>query len=222
MLHSGKPESTSAANKRIIRTGGVRVLGKAAPKPQIHVVQNTVVTQQQKVPDTSNSNSDSTPVNEKPTHDIIENAHKDSSEKLQKDIPEKENEKEEVENENAEKEKENNDKPDGEVQRTAQPKKEPRKKRHHHMLSSEVKPVSKEPSESALKMTKQPPAEKPIPVPRTVPTPKTETVANEERDEEDIDNVNTTAVTDVHDEVCSTPPSSGAQSPDSMQVRKVV
>lgn len=225
MLYSGKPESTSAINKRIIRTGGVRVLGKAAPKPQIHVVQNTVVTQQQKVPDTSSSNSDSTKVNEKPTHDNVESTHKESSEELQKHIPETENKKEEAEKENAEKEIENNKEPnkgDGEVQRTAQPKKEPRRKRHHHMLSSEVKPVSKKPSESALSMANQPPAERPIPVPRTVPIPKTETIAIEEKHEEDTDNVNTTAVADVHDEVCSTPPSSGTQTPDSMQVRKVV
>ena len=222
MLSSGKPESTSAINKRIIRTGGVRVLGKAAPKPQIHVVQNTVVTQQQKLPDATSPDSDSTPVNEKPTHDIIENIHKESSEELQKDSPEKKNDKEEAEKENAEKEKENNieaDKGDGEVRRTAQPKKEPRKKRHHHMLSSEVKPVSKEPSASALSMASQPPSERPIPVPRTIPTSIT---ANEEKDEEDVDNVTTTAVADVHDEVCSTPPSSGVQTPDSMQVRKVV
>ena len=207
------------------------MLGKAAPKPQIHVVQNTVVTQQQKIPDTSNSNSDSTQVNKKPTHNIIENTHKESSEELQKDIPEKENEKEEAEKETAEKENAENEKveeekensketnkDDGKIQRTAQPKKEPRKKRHHHMLSSEVKPVSKQPSASALSMAKQPPAEKPIPVPRTIPIPKTESVSEEEeKDGEDIDNVNTTAVADVHDEVCSTPPSSGTQSPD-MQV----
>ena len=231
LISGGKSESTSAINKRIVRTGGVRVLGMAAPKPQIHVVQNTVVTQQQKISDTSSSNvnSDSTQVNEKPTHDIIENTHEENSEELQKDIPEKENKKEEAEKENAEKrnteeekvekEKENNkqtNKEDINVQRTAQPKKEPRKKRHHHMLSSEVKPVSREPSASALSMVNQPPAERPIP--RTIPIPKTETVSQEERDEEDIDNVNATAVADAHDEVCSTPPSNGTRSPDSMQV----
>ena len=229
MLISGKSESASAISKRIVKTGGVRVLGRAAPKPQIHVVQNTVITQQQKTPDTSsaNVNSDSTQVSEKPNHNVTENVEKENSEELQKDSPEKKSEKE-VEKQNGEverdKTKDQNDKQeDNKVQRTAQPKKEPRKKRHHHMLSSEVKPVSKQPSASALSMASQPPTEKPVPIPRTIPISKAEGVSKEERDDEkdegDMDNVNTTAIADERDEACSTPPpDDGIQSPDSMQV----
>lgn len=241
MLISGQSDSTSAINKRIIRTSGVRVLGKAASKPQIHVVQNATVTQQQKSSDTSSSdiNFDSTQVNKTPNQDIneksnqnTENLHKENSEDLQKDNPGKETEKETDKENDGETNKE-----DSKVQRTAQPKKEPRRKRHH-ILPSEVKPVSKEPSASALNMARQPPAEKPIPVPRTAPTsasalnmarqppteipiplprtattPKTEIVSKEE----DVDNVNSTVEADIHDEVCTTP-SSGIQSPDSTQV----
>ena len=225
MLISGKSESTSAISKRIVKTGGVRVLGKAAPKPQIHVVQNTVITQQQKTSDTSSSNfsADSTQVDEKPNH--IENVQKENSEELQKDTPEKKNEKEEVEKQNPEGEKvvkdktegQNDKQENGKVQGTAQPKREPRKRRHHHMLSSEVKPVSKQPSASALSMASQPPTEKPVPVPRTIPISKTE--SKEENDEEDMDNVNLTAGADERDEVCSTPPpDKGIHSPDSTQV----
>ena len=80
------------------------------------------------------------------------------------------------------------------------------------MLHSKVKPVSKQPSAS------QPPAEKPVPVPRTTLTPKIETVSREEEEEEYTDNTNTTtAEADVHDEVCTTP-NGRAQSPDSTQV----
>ena len=228
MLISGKSESTSAISKRIVKTGGVRVLSRAAPKPQIHVVQNTVIAQQQKAADTSSANvtSDSTQVNEKPNCNVTENIEKDNSEELQKDSPEKKSEKE-VEKQNAEEEKVEKDKTedqndkqeDGKVQRTAQPKKEPKKKRHHHMLSSEVKPVSKEPSASALSMASQPPTEKPVPVPRIIPISKAKAASKEERDGEDMDNVNTTAESDERDEVCSTPPpDEGIQSPDSMQV----
>ena len=225
MLISGKLESTSAISKRIVKTGGVRVLGRAAPKPQIHVVQNTVITQQQKTSDTSSSNfsADSIQVDEKPNH--IENVQKENSEELQKDTPEKKNEKEELEKQNPEGEKvvkdkteELNDKQEnGKVQGTAQPKREPRKRRHHHMLSSEVKPVSKQPSASALSMASQPPTEKPVPVPRTIPISKTK--SKEENDEEDMDNVNLTPGADERDEVCSTPPpDKGIHSPDSTQV----
>lgn len=192
MLNSGQPE---AINKRIVKTGGVRVLGRAAPKPQIHVVQNVTVTQQHKTLVTSNSNDnlDSTQVSEKPSQDIINNEHKENDEELHKDSAGKEADKE-----------------DSEVQKITQPKREPRRKRRH-MLSSEVKPVSKQPSASALSMASQPPSEKPIPVPRAASTPK--------KTEEDMDNDDTTTVPDVHDEVCTTPPlSSGAQSPDSIQV----
>ena len=221
MLMSGQSESTSAINKRIIKTGGVRVLGKAAPNPQIHIVHNATVIQQQKMPsDTSSSNvnSDSTQVNkiidnEKSNQDI-ENLHKENSEDLKRDDAGKEAEKvaekETVKDVDKEDEKETN-KEDGKLQRTAQPKKEPRRKRHH-ILPSEVKPVSREPSASALSKASQPPAEKPIPVPRTA-----KTVSKEKEEEEDIDNVNTTAEVDAHDEVCTTP-SSGTRSPDNMEV----
>ena len=217
MLMSGQPESTSAINKRIVKTGGVRVLGKAAPNPQIHIVQNATVIQQQKMPsDTSSSivNSDSTQVNIKDdnqkSNQDVENLHKENSEDLKRDDAGKEAEKETVKDVDKEDEKETN-KEDGKLQRTAQPKKEPRRKRHH-ILPSEVKPVSREPSASALSKASQPPAEKPIPVPRTA-----KTVSKEKEEEEDIDNVNTTAEADAHDEVCTTP-SSGTRSPDNMEV----
>ena len=214
---SGQSESTSAINKRIIKTGGVRVLGKAAPNPQIHIVQNATVIQQQKMPsDTSSSNinSDSTQVNkiddnEKSNQDV-ETLHKENSEDLKRDDAGKEAEKETGKDVDKEDEKETN-KENGKSQRTAQPKKEPRKKRHH-ILPSEVKPVSREPSASALSKASQPPAEKPIPVPRTA-----KTISKEKEEEEDIDNVNTTVEPDVHDEVCTTP-SSGTRSPDNMEV----
>lgn len=112
MLSSGQSESTSAINKRIVKSGGVRVLGKATPKPQIHVVQNTIMTQQQKVPDTFGLNDNSEPkqVGEKPKQEIIENAH---IEDLHKETS-KEND-EETKKENSE------------VQTTAPPK--PRRRR---------------------------------------------------------------------------------------------
>ena len=227
MLISGQSESKSAINKRIIRTGGVRVLGKAAPKPQIHIVQNANVTQQQKMPDTSSSdvNIDSAQVNEKSNQNITENSnqdinekpnqdsenlHKENTEDLKKDSTKNETEKE-INKEDKETKKE-----DSKVQRTAPPKKEPRRKRHH--VLPEVKPVSKQPSASALSKASKPPAEKPVPVPRTAPTPKTETVSEVEEEEEHADNVNATAEADVHDEVCSTPPNDTVQSPDATQV----
>ena len=229
MLMSGQSESTSAISKRIIRSGGVRVIGKAAPKPQIHIVQNASVTQQPKVLGTSSSDidTDSAQVNDKPNQNSTEKSnqevdeksnqdvdylHKENTEDLRKDSTKNETEKET----NKEGDKETN-KEDSKVQRTAQPKKEPRRKRLH-MLHSEVKPVSKQPSASALSMASQLPAEKPVPVPRTTPTPKIETVSREEEEEEYTDNINTTtAEADVHDEVCTTP-NGRAQSPDSTQV----
>ena len=229
MLMSGQSESTSAINKRIIRTGGVRVLGRAAPKPQIHIVQNASVTQQPKALDTSSSDTDtnSAQVNDKPNQNITEKTNQEVDEKSNQDVDhlQKENtedlKKDTTKNEtaketNKEGDKETN-KEDSKVQRTAQGKKEPRKKRLH-MLHSEVKPVSKQPSASALSMASQPPVEKPVPVPRTTPTPKVETVSREEEEEECTDNINTTAEADVHDEVCTTPPNGRAQSPDATQV----
>lgn len=79
---------------------------------------------------------------------------------------------------------------DSKVQTSASPK--PRRRRQH-MLSSDVKPVSREPSESALNMAKQPPAEKPI---RTAPTP--ETLTKDKEQEEDVDDNDTAAVVDAH------------------------
>ena len=88
MLMSSQSESMSAISKKIIRTGGVRVLGKAAPKPQIHIVQNTSVTQQPKMLDTSSSDidTDSAQVNDKPNQNITEKSNQEIDKKSNQDV----------------------------------------------------------------------------------------------------------------------------------------
>lgn len=206
MLISGQPETASTTGKKIVKTGGVRVLGRAPPKPQIHIVQNTTMTQQQKMSDVD---SDSTQVSDKPNQDSINNTH---SKDVIEDNGGKETDKESDKEHNKEFSKEEDDKP----QKTAQPK---RKKRHH--VAPEVKPVSREPSASALSMASQPPVDKPTYVPRTTPT--TVPIAKTVSKEENLDNNVTTDVQDLHDEVSTTPPpSSDVQSPDSTQVSLMI
>jgi len=211
LLNTYQAESAPGANKRIVRTGGgVRVTGNTSPKPNIHIVQKATLVK----PSVTSSASDSAQVDEVLKQENNSDNLSQESDDSKKDVDDVKKDSDGKENEKESDRKENDTKTSVK-QAAAEPRQKHRRKRHGLPAA---KPVSKVPSELALRMADKPPVEKrPIkpvnsaPVLSLFPVRVEDTEDSSETVKAERDGVSTTPVI-----------RSESQSPDSMQVSVVV
>jgi len=202
LLNTYQAESAPVANKRIVRTGGgVRVTGNTSPKPNIHIVQKATLVK----PSITSSGSDSVQVDE-----VLK--QENNSENLSQESDDSKKDVDDVKKDSDGKEDEKEDTKMLAKQAAAEPRQKHRRKRHGLPAA---KPVSKVPSELALRMADKPPVEKPPLKPvNSAPVLYRSPVQAEDAE----DNGET-----VKDGVSTTPViRNEPQSPDSMQVSVVV
>jgi len=174
------------------------VTGNTSAKPNIHIVQKATLVHQQKesvTPSTSDSAQEYEVLKQENNGENLSQESDDS--KIVVDVEKKDSDEKE------------NDKEDTEVpakQAAAEPRQKHRRKRHGLPVA---KPVSRVPSESALRMADKPPAERPPVKPvNALPVRNLSPVQVEDTEDSCV----------AEKDGVSTTPVSRTQSPDSMQV----